>query len=509
MGKCNVCDQPDSNRCSQCQTVYYCSKECQVSDWKNHKKRCKEISKEKKATQEATNSSFEQQILSFLTTKPSSNFKISEEYKRRYSIDRDDYSALKTKENVASFLLFNIKSGKPSMQCAESCDFTSRESILKRWGPNIADGERLSNFLEDPRRRFGDIYERLVRPNYATNLFQTMRNSTITNRTYEFGRTYVGFGFVDLFQLAWGKYKDTLQERLAFYGYDSNQFTTLRSKMIYGIMKYFKEDEISTSSLLQIWFSSCWSRETEKAFRLVSQDALKNPDKYQLQSGDADIIQKWLRYKISLDDAKSKFSREIKSVDRDAPFEAIWSMKLEEDRVKFLRYLYTGIIFVDESKISTGNPTMFYESPNNKRVTEESFFQSINLLASQFEVGRSNHKTMHELIISCTLDVMTGFRALIKSGNIQCYLETKFIDPIDLSFAQQIKLLSPLGINWSNIPDYMKPKEFIKFAKACSVDDTIHYLHFMNWAEFVLGACHVDWMFKQEECIRKCKNLKK
>ena len=40
---CNVWDRTGRNhlRCSVCVMVYYCSKECQVSDWKQHKKTCK------------------------------------------------------------------------------------------------------------------------------------------------------------------------------------------------------------------------------------------------------------------------------------------------------------------------------------------------------------------------------------------------------------------------------------------------------------------------------------
>ena len=38
------------NKCSRCHNALYCSKECQLEHWKQHKKICKEISKEKKAS---------------------------------------------------------------------------------------------------------------------------------------------------------------------------------------------------------------------------------------------------------------------------------------------------------------------------------------------------------------------------------------------------------------------------------------------------------------------------
>ncbi|KAJ7478920.1 hypothetical protein FB451DRAFT_171994 [Mycena latifolia] len=35
-----ICAKPAANRCAGCQTVSYCSKECQRRDWKTHKIKC-------------------------------------------------------------------------------------------------------------------------------------------------------------------------------------------------------------------------------------------------------------------------------------------------------------------------------------------------------------------------------------------------------------------------------------------------------------------------------------
>jgi hypothetical protein len=46
---CARCGKPYATgmlRCSKCKSVRYCSRECQRSDWKQHKLRCKEVSKE-------------------------------------------------------------------------------------------------------------------------------------------------------------------------------------------------------------------------------------------------------------------------------------------------------------------------------------------------------------------------------------------------------------------------------------------------------------------------------
>jgi hypothetical protein len=40
---CNTCNKIDEKlkKCTRCKTMFYCSKECQVKDWKKHKKICK------------------------------------------------------------------------------------------------------------------------------------------------------------------------------------------------------------------------------------------------------------------------------------------------------------------------------------------------------------------------------------------------------------------------------------------------------------------------------------
>ena len=50
---CKNCQQGDAkNKCAQCGNVYYCSRDCQVQDWKNHKSDCKHKMKYAKPTKE-------------------------------------------------------------------------------------------------------------------------------------------------------------------------------------------------------------------------------------------------------------------------------------------------------------------------------------------------------------------------------------------------------------------------------------------------------------------------
>ena len=68
---------------------------------------------------------------------------------------------------------------------------------------------------------------------------------------------------------------------------------------------------------------------------------------------------------------------------------------------------------------------------------------------------------------------------------------------------KRIKSLNPYTVDWSNVPDYLHRDEFLAIAQEVSGDDTVHYMHFMNWATRVLGTFIGDYPDEQIEGIIK------
>ena len=106
-----------------------------------------------------------------------------------------------------------------------------------------------------------------------------------------------------------------------------------------------------------------------------------------ISTEELQIIEIWRRKKISVKKAKHSFSTNL----INAEFDGIWSLKYEVDRVTFLRYLFTGCLFIKENSAECGNPTMFAQLNGYSRSpTFESFFKAVNLLSLRFSKPRKN-----------------------------------------------------------------------------------------------------------------------
>ena len=50
--KCGKCQKEAFKRCSKCKSIWYCSRECQVSHWPEHKEGCNKKSKQLKEAED-------------------------------------------------------------------------------------------------------------------------------------------------------------------------------------------------------------------------------------------------------------------------------------------------------------------------------------------------------------------------------------------------------------------------------------------------------------------------
>ena len=89
-----------------------------------------------------------------------------------------------------------------------------------------------------------------------------------------------------------------------------------------------------------------------------------------------------------------------------------------------------------------------------------------------------------------------------------CHLFHENVEMDNLALAKEINNLDPYVINWSNVPDYLEKDKFIKFARSCSTDQTIHVAIFLNWTNYV-STSFFAVLFKKSlfELWEKCLSL--
>ncbi|KYK65098.1 MYND finger domain-containing protein, partial [Toxoplasma gondii TgCatPRC2] len=42
--RCRTCGRHADQRCAKCKVTWYCTRECQIHDWRNHKEICRAVS---------------------------------------------------------------------------------------------------------------------------------------------------------------------------------------------------------------------------------------------------------------------------------------------------------------------------------------------------------------------------------------------------------------------------------------------------------------------------------
>lgn len=116
-----------------------------------------------------------------------------------------------------------------------------------------------------------------------------------------------------------------------------------------------------------------------------------------ISNEELQIIEIWRRKKIKVKKAKNTFSANL----QNSEFDGIWSLKYEVDRTKFLRYLFTECLFMEEDSAECGNPTMYSElNGYTKTPLFENFFKSVNLLSSH--LMKPKKKNLFDEICSVT-----------------------------------------------------------------------------------------------------------
>ena len=363
---------------------------------------------------------------------------------------------------------------------------TIQQVLYNRW---IHLNPRLLEYVMRQEGRPGQVYldhpclSRSYKANYGNILgvqrFQTMRNTASPKINLERGRCYVSVGFVDLQQLLEADVvgsEDTWPA--VWWGYEVSPIAVARAKLVLVML----EDGVPAKQILQVWYSASISPEAAKNLqRCCRLLAGREQDPEQRT-----LLECWGRASLGQEEASARWAQVLGS----NAMMTLNQLASKTDRIDYVRYLFTGQVFVPESSTKTGNPTFFClpEGYNNTKMDDENIFRSINTDSLDY---KESLKITVEKKFEQQLEKL---RRSLTNGQLVVTVEVRKLVPDNYLLCQEIQKMSPARIDWSNVPDYLAPQDFFDMARQCSVAGTQHTMHLMNWVGKTFGCELFDYV---------------
>ena len=447
---CAVCAKDGSKKCSKCKLQYYCSKECQKKDWKNHKAICKEVyaaaEYKKSSLQPPTGISSEisnaqkDMFSHMLSMTSNTGITISvpeyhKEYKKQYPREKADVEKLRDSWIMAKAMNASVLG---DAVVDRGRDYGVAD-LMKRWqyyGPALVTflnskpkpGDIFTDRIPDPYGAMTSFSEGSMR---EKTVYQAMRNTPVVPANFYFGSTYVSVGFVDMFPLLVGSFLDDMNGPLRFVGYDKSEVVIARAIVIREMMLRGMQVE----TILQVWFSTGWNRQTKEDFQQICNNLVKNKDLV-IEPRVKTLLNHWSSSEMSAKAVLPLWKQFV----REYQLEPLNNLHHEADRVAYARYMLTGQIFGSHPQdYAFGNVSIFSlpaEFDNYFR-EDQNFFAALSFKDFKYEGS---------LMTSISRKFTKGVETLmthIKSKAIVCQFFLRNINRDDIETLEEIKALNP------------------------------------------------------------------
>ncbi|GMH42324.1 hypothetical protein BSKO_10243 [Bryopsis sp. KO-2023] len=359
-------------------------------------------------------------------------------------------------------------------------DGINQEYVMRRLGSDTR--EDLRWWLSAP---IGDVREKpkwRTEIGYASDALHSFGNVWPRPIDLRFGKTHVAVGYVDLGVLVAANYVGSGEDGvIRFVGYETSVYCTAKT----GVLAEMFRMGAPVDCILQVWYSSGWSAETMKAFRSALLGLTK---KGSLPEAALAVIKFWLGVsQIPLLVAQEKWLQ-LHPQHHSIP----GNLVKKRDRIEVMQYMLTGRLLLKDCEV--GSVVMFGNPPDLAHLDEE---ESVLWLVSLEEISMLNENGRYS-VMHCVVETLRSriakARALFLDGKMEMDLRLKGVTAGDEKVHRDIAEMEPWTMSWSNLCDYSSEKDFHKMLKACSVRDTVHYMHTMNWLIQVKGTDLNDLM---------------
>jgi len=377
------------------------------------------------------------------------------------------------------------------------------QMALKRWnGPfvlkEVLTGAPLQpGQVVDVRHKCGSHYAENIRSNFANN-----PNGQVC---MFHGTTHIAIGFNDLGALLNLKVGQPCEKELqgkpmTFLGLDMNEFSVAKSLVVAELLG----SDCPLKALLQVWFSSSWTRATAEHFRNASKACLSRmlKDKGKCRSrtkslqiyseGVANYLKHWtIALPISAEQARHKWLS-LAARD-DSSFSGLTSCARQVDRLALAGYRLTGEVLGGDSA-EVGSLAMWSVPEGSPPLVADSIFNMYLVPVFVESHKKKPALSMVDLFVDIVLGHLETLRGLVKTGTLHIDLYVGKLEPLGASnqgdtLADDIASLRPYTFSWSNVIDYFELPKFHDLARHLSQHgDAMHSAYSMNWFAEVFGV---------------------
>ena len=243
------------------------------------------------------------------------------------------------------------------------------ESLLQRL--KILCANRVEWYLGNPR--IGDIGPE--KPLYGC-VYPDIRHNFANKRYHEHavsgGTTHVAIGFVDLSFLTSINLVALEKGPLKFVGYELSAFAVAKTLVIWRILQQGEYKESVHTSVLQIWYSCTWDKQTLQLFQATAAQLAVQSG---LHYGVVGLLRHWSKSESVPSIATARAYR-LERLSTTSPY--VGNLSRKEDRLEMARYEMTGDVGVHVPYC--GSVTTFsrhHEAPPS--FGDESIFDAVDL----------------------------------------------------------------------------------------------------------------------------------
>jgi hypothetical protein len=371
--------------------------------------------------------------------------------------------------------------------------YTFQESdYMKRLGGNFS-----FNWYADKSRKPGDVLDiekeypsaKLSYNAYTTHSFS---NQAIRKEVLLAGTVHVAIGFVDLGLLLVSDLFPHIPGPLRFVGIERSAFAVAKTLVIWEVAKAGGSTPAETAhAMLQLWFSSSWSRPTIARFSSGVRAACRAETTPAVRA----LLEHWRASAgVSLKHARAAWAERSGGGGESFNRNAVGHFVRRADRIAAATYELTGDVGTDRYGDGelVGSILMFDCVDGTPPFEEE---ETVFGVLPMNRIAKAAATSDTDITVLAVIETMLveglvklvdwASTSVVELELMHCGVEERVAD---------IAALHPFTMSWSNLPDYFGYREFHSLARACSAKgDTIHFGYSMNWSNITWGVHLMDY----------------